>query len=298
MKRVGKRVLESAGGRVLLRIQSRLSRKTQTQVEEFGARLGRIMFKVAGKRRDRALSNLAIAFPELSDGDRLQLARRVFEHFGRSSADFLASGDKGPSELDATTEICGKDNLDRALAQGQGTLLVTGHFGNWERIPAWLAYHGYDVGIVIRNADQEGVNQIVNGIRTKPGTEVIPRGDSAKKILTKLRRNGIVGIISDQNAEDAFLPFFGKLAGTNLGVGVIQERTKAAVLPTYCVYVAPGRYRIVFDPLLEPLEGYDLKGEGLLRAVNLWYEKIIREHPEQWLWFHDRWRYAREAGHL
>lgn len=283
---------------MLLRIQKRLARKSQVEVEEFGAKLGRVLFRVAKKRRARAIDNLTIAFPELDDDERSRLALKVFEHFGRSSADFLASRERSFADLEATTEVCGVENLQQAVSMGVGTLLVTGHFGNWERIPAWLAYKGYDVGIVIRNADQEGVNQIVNEIRTKPGTVVIPRGDSARKILTHLRRNGVVGIISDQNAEDAYLPFFGKPAGTNLGAGVIQERTQSAVLPAYCVYISPGRYRLVFDPLLKPFPGYELKGEGLLRAMNAWIEGVIRQYPEQWLWFHDRWRNAREAGLL
>lgn len=283
---------------MLLRIQKRLARKSQVEVEQFGAKLGRILFRVAKKRRARAISNLTIAFPELSDEERDNLALKVFEHFGRSSADFLASKGRTFADLEATTEVCGIENLEKATTMGVGTLLVTGHLGNWERIPAWLAYKGYDVGVVIRNADQEGVNQIVNEIRTKPGTIVIPRGDSARKILTHLRRNGIVGIISDQNAEDTFLPFFGKPAGTNLGAGVIQERTQSAVLPAYCVYIGPGRYRLVFDPLLQPFPGYEMKGEGLLRAMNAWIEGVIRQYPEQWLWFHDRWRNAREAGLL
>jgi len=90
--------------------------------------------------------------------------------------------------------------------------------------------------------------------------------------------NEVVGIISDQNAEDMFLPFFGHLAGTNLGAGVIQERTGSPAVPSYCVYLGLGRYRLVFCEPLVPVPDCEVKGEGLLRAMHTWLEGVIREH--------------------
>lgn len=298
MSSAKKRIVEKVGGAALLRLQHSLAKKAPSKVERIGESLGRLFFRVGKRRRERALANLHLAFPEMSLSDREALAKRVFEHFGRTSADFLASKGRTKAEIESTTEIIGREHIEEALALGKGVLLVTGHFGNWERASAWLSHAGYPVSVVIRDADQRGVNQVVNDLRTESGTEVIPRGNSARKILEKLRANEIVGILSDQNAEDAFLPFFGKPAGTNLGAGVIQNRTGAAVLPVYCVYLGEGRYQMVFGELLTPEEGYAVKGEGLLRAINSWLETVIRKHPDQWLWFHDRWRNAREAGLL
>ena len=234
----------------------------------------------------------------MSVSDRTELARSVFAHFGRSTTDFLTSSGQTLESFETSTEIIGKEHLEEGLARGKGVIMATGHFGNFERISTWFSLAGYPISVIIRDADQEDVNQLVNNIRTQYGTKIIPRGNAARPMLECLRRNEIIGIISDQNAEDAFLPFFGKPAGTNLGVGVIQERTGAAVLPTTCVHLGRNRYRLQFYPLLEPLEEGKLKGEGMLRAINLWLEAVILEHPEQWLWMHDRWRNAREAGLL
>jgi KDO2-lipid IV(A) lauroyltransferase len=53
---------------------------------------------------------------------------------------------------------------------------------------------------------------------------------------------------------------------------------------------------IIEAPLVpEPVEG-GVKGEGIMRAINASLERIIRQYPEQWLWFHDRWRSARQRG--
>ena len=298
MGSVSKRLLENVGGAALTRLQSSLVKKPPNKVERIGERLGRLFFRLGTRRRERAIANLSIGFPDMSSADRSKLALQVFEHFGRTSADFLASKGRTKQDIEATTEIMGIENIEKALAMGKGVLLITGHFGHWERASAWMSLAGYPLSVIIRDADQKGVNQVVNELRSEPGTAVIPRGNSARQILGKLRANEIIGILPDQNAEDAFLPFFGKPAGTNLGAGVIQERTGSAVLPVYCVYLGNGRYKMVFDNLLVPLPGFETKGEGLLRAINSWLEGVIIEHPDQWLWFHDRWRNAREAGLL
>lgn len=298
MASAGKRFVEAAGGRVLLRLQRSLGNKSDARVRRFGERIGLLFWRVAKKRRQRAVDNLGLAFPEMSLEEREALAKRVFLHFGRTSADFFASRGRTLAQLESQTEVVGYENLEAALALGKGVLMVTGHFGNWERSSAWLSLKGHKVSVVIRDADQQGVNQVVNELRTGPGTHVIPRGNSARTILKCLARNELIGILPDQNAEDIFLPFFGKPAGTNLGVGVIQERTGSPVIPVTCVDLGDGKYRLTFYPQLLPEPGYETKGEGLLRAINHWLEGVIREHPEQWLWFHDRWRNAREEGLL
>jgi len=298
MGSVSKRLLASAGGAALTRLQSSLVKKSPDKVEQIGERLGRLFFRLGTRRRERAIANLSFGFPDMTLEDRTRMALRVFEHFGRTSADFLASKGRSKEDIEATTEIVGIEHIESALAGGKGVLLITGHFGNWERASAWLSLAGYPLSVIIRDADQKGVNQVVNDLRTESGTGVIPRGNSARQILEKLRANEIIGILPDQNAEDAFLPFFGKPAGTNLGAGVIQGRTGATVLPVYCVYLGNGRYKMVFCKQLKAQEGFETKGEGMLRAVNSWLEEVIREYPDQWLWFHDRWRNAREAGLL
>lgn len=298
MSSLGKRLLENVGGAALLRLQRSLAQKPPAKVERFGERLGLAFFRLGKRRRERAVANLGLAFPELSLSERTELARKVFIHFGRVSADFLGSKGRTREILEQSTEIVGLENLDEALAVGKGVILVAGHFGNFERIPAWVSLAGYPMSVIIRNADQDGVNQVVNELRTQSGTRVIPRGNSAKPTLERLRHNEIVGIIPDQNAEDAYLPFFGHPAGTNLGAGVFQERTESVAVPVYCAYLGPCRYRIEFGKPLVPIPDCKLKGEGLLRAINIWLEDLIRQYPDQWLWFHDRWRNAREEGLL
>ncbi|MBL8068488.1 MAG: lysophospholipid acyltransferase family protein [Armatimonadetes bacterium] len=274
----------------------RVGGKSPAQVEQMGRRYGQLMWSFAGKRRQRTRENLRLAFPNRDSREIEQIARGVFIHFGRTSMDFLAGANRTKEEIEATTHIQGLEHLDAALAKGKGALLITGHLGNWERVSAWLSLSGYPLNVIARDADDEGVNSIVNEIRKRPGTKVISRGQAARQVLLKLRGNEIVGILPDQNASDIFIPFFGVPAGTALGPGVFQSRTQATVVPVACVYNATNRYTMTFYPPLEPHQPETSPGEGLMRAINAWLEDRIRETPEQWLWMHDRWRNARRKG--
>lgn len=283
---------------VVIRLQRWLERQPAARVERVGARFGRWFFRLAGRRRIVAIENLAYAFPEASEAKRADLARRAFEHFGRTSAEFIAGVNRTLPELQQTTTVKGWDYFEAARAEGNGLLLITGHFGHFERVAAFLSLSGYPVNVVIRDASDPEINDLVNRLRGASGTRVIPRGDAARPILEALNRKEIVGILPDQNDDTIFIPFFGKPAGTVLGPGVIADRTKAPVLPVVCRALGGGQYEIEFYPLLTAQPGFETRGEGMMRAIHAWLEGVIRETPEQWLWFHDRWRSAKRKGLL
>lgn len=298
MKAYRKRVLGRAATWLIRTWGRALRRRPIEKVYRSGEGFGRLVGKLFKKRKQVAVDNLGLAMPELSLDKRQAIADRTFENFGRAAADFLVGTERSLAELEGSTEILGKEHLEQAVAAGKGTIMITGHLGNWERISSWLSLSGYPLTVIARDADQDDVNQVVNEIRSTPGTSVVARGDSVRAILERLKANEIIGILPDQNSREVFVPFFGKPAGTVLGPGVLNARTGAAVLPVYCVYVGSGRWKIVICPVLEPEPGYETKGEGMMRSINGWLEGVIREYPDQWLWFHDRWRNARKEGLL
>lgn len=276
--------------------QGYFSKKTPQGIEEAGEKLGGLLFKTLKKRRERALSNLAMAMPELSVSERESLCREVFRHYGRVTADFLTWGERSNDELLSQITVEGKEHLDAAVAAGKGILVVSAHLGHWERLSFWLSVHGYKLTVVARDVRNSDLNQKVNSLRTRTGTIVLPRGGAARGILEAMRRNEIVAMLPDQSDDEVYVPFFGQPAGTAKGPGVIQVRTGATIVPTVCYYDGPGKYTLRFHPPVEGLDGFDSEATGVTAAVTAKIEEMIRERPEQWLWFHDRWKSARRRG--
>ena len=296
MPSLKKKVIGFLSVRIVLFCRFMIKGRSPEKIYSFGRKLGRFLYRILGKRRERCLANLRLAFPEKTEEERVAIAIGAYENFGAMSADFIAGPDRTKEEQDALTTVHGIEHMDNALKRGKGVLMVTGHFGHWERAASWLAISGYKLSVIVRDADQENLNSIVNNLRRGPGTRVIPRGGAARPVLEALRNNEIVALLPDQNADDIYIPFFGHPAGTVLGPGVFHARTDTAVIPAISRFNKDGTVTLEFFPPLEPEPGESVRGEGMMRAINALREREIRKTPEQWLWFHDRWRNARRKG--
>jgi Kdo2-lipid IVA lauroyltransferase/acyltransferase len=292
-----KALLNRTGARLFAGAQRSFMRRDAVSAERLGERLGLLAYRIDRKHRERALANLAMAFPEWPPERRAEIAREMFRHFGRVAGDFLRAPVRSDEEVLESIEADGEEHIAEAAALGRGTLLITGHIGNWERFAHWLRASGNKLSVVVRDADTSQLNDLILRTRRAAGVGVLSRGNSARAILTKLRQNEMIGILPDQNSDEAFVPFFGKPAGTVLGPGVLHKRTGAAILPSCCSWVGPGRYRVQILPMLcaEELEGEPAQ---IMAAINLRLEEMIRPRPEQWLWMHDRWKSARRKGLL
>ncbi|MEO6326396.1 MAG: lysophospholipid acyltransferase family protein [Thermoanaerobaculia bacterium] len=265
------------------------------RAEAFGRRAGGLFRRVAGRRRELARRNLTRAFPEMSSAEVDELSQRVFAHFGGVAAELLWSLGETQEALLSRVEIEGEERARAAMAAGRGLFFLTAHLGNWEIGALVTASLGLPLTVVVRPLDNPYLEERLKSFRERSGNSVLPKADAAREILRALRRGGAVGILTDQHAHppDAVVStFFGRPASTTSSLARLADRTEALILPTFGIRTAPGRYRLIFG---EPLDVRTLSPEertvpALTARVNAISEAIIRRHPEQWLWLHNRWR--------
>jgi len=298
LKKAKRRIVGRIGAWLFKSAKWFVLRRDIEGAERIGASLGRLLFRLSPKHRKRALSNLALAYPEISKSERRALAVKVFEHFGRIAADFLWSEKRTPEVLLEGMECSGFEHVEQAVAGGKGTLILTGHFGNWERMLHLFAVKGYRGHVVARPIEDPVLQDEVWRLRELSGAGLLSRGDAARAILKGLRSNLVVGLLPDQNSDESYLPFFEMPAGTTIGPAVLAERTGAAFLPSFCFRLGPGKYRAEILPPLRPCADDPNPAESMMRQFNESLESVTRRYPEQWLWFHDRWKSARESGRL
>jgi KDO2-lipid IV(A) lauroyltransferase len=287
-----------AGAFAVRRIRKWLAPKTLLQSERIGERLGRLVYRLEGRRRKLTLSNLAMAFPNKTEEERRVIAQAVFEHFGRLLCDFVRTDQRPDEELRSSITLDGFDSVKDMFPLGVGLLILTGHFGNWERIAHYMTIEGYPMSVVVRDANDSELNDIVFSLRRAAGLEIIPRGNAARQVLTNLKKNRVIAMLPDQNSDEAFLPFFGKPCGTVIGPGVLAHRSKAPVYFAFCYRTGPGTYRIRLVNKLASDEVAELSPEEIMTNFNAALEKIVTEFPDQYLWMHDRWKTARRGGLL
>lgn len=262
------------------------------KAERRGIRLTNCLYYLDKKHRKQTLANLAIAFPELTSSEQYKMARANYRHIGCVAADFMRSPILSAEEQAMPEE--GVDHLTKLLEAKKGVLLVTAHLGNWERLGAWAPTHGVRVSGVARNANDDQLTQEVTKIRGTNGLQILSSGSAARDILTRLKAGEIIAILPDQNNDEAYIPFFGRIAGTVLGPARLHLKTGAPILPMCILRTGPGKFRVVYREPLVAIDGED--APALMTRVNAEIEAMIRLAPEQYLWMHDRWRNARRKG--
>lgn len=296
-KSLGRRFAHK-GGAIAFRLARLLFvRKDPIASERVGRRLGRIIQVLASKQRKRCRSNLRLVFSDLSEPEVRQLASRCFEHFGVVMSDFIRADVRSFDEVAASVvEVEGVEFAESALAMGKGVLSMTGHFGNWERAAAWTHSRGHSLTVVQRDANDEVLNDIVSDLRRASGVEVLSRNAAGRGILRALGEGKLVGILADQNADEAFIEMFGLPTGTVLGPAQLSQKSGAPMLPTYCVRIGPNKYKVIFYPPICPQERGLECATAAMQTLSRSLEEVVRRYPEQWLWFHDRWKSARRRG--
>jgi KDO2-lipid IV(A) lauroyltransferase len=262
--------------------------------DRFGATIGRRIHDL-GIRRDTVDGNLRIAFPD-ADSDWIEKTRlAAYEHLGREAAQMLRLSKLDEQAVIERTIPVGLDDLRDALSLGRGIILVTGHYGNWEIAAAAVASRGLPIGAIVRRQGNRLVDERLQQLRRNLGVETIYQGQAPSRVPRLLRSNGVVGIVGDQDARRSgiFVPFFGRLASTHRGPALFALRLGAPVfsctarrLPGKDVRYEVRGERVEFERTGELDRDVSALTSELARRL----EKEIRLAPEQYFWFHKRWK--------
>lgn len=254
-----------------------------------------LFYHLGTKHRLITLHNLLRSFPEKSTKEILKIAKGVYRHFAFVAAEFFDLPYINRENINKCVEVEGLENYQSAIAKAKGLLTIVAHFGNWELMTIAIPIYLQPIDIVYRPLDNPIMDNIVECVRTMQGNSLIPKGGSGKKIMELLKENHLIGILSDQNVanyEGVFVEFFGRSACTGVGLAVMAMRSGAPVLPLFMTRQKSGKYKLILKPAIEAVCTDDYEADLVVntqRFTNI-VEEVIREYPEQWFWFHQRWK--------
>jgi lauroyl/myristoyl acyltransferase len=224
-------------------------------------------------------------------------AYRVFAEFARSLTEGLEQWGPRPHPLDL--EIVNGKLFDEALAEHRGVVVVTGHFGSWEVAARGLNRLGRPVNMVMAHEPNPSVRAFIQELRTRHGFHVIYSDGSpftGLPILRALRRDEIVGMQIEPwgpLAGSHEVDFCGRRTRVQLGPFVAARAAQAPILAVFAVRTGIRRYELHVAGRWDPRTRAD--SLTALTAAVATYERLVREHPAQWLMFEDVWRQSEAA---
>ncbi len=148
--------------------------------------------------------------------------------------------------------------------------------------------------MLARALDNPYLNTLLDQVRTRTGNTVIYRQGAVRRVMKTLAAGHGVAMLIDQHmhSPDAVhVDFFERPAATTSTLAALALRTGAPVVPVFAVPVAGGRYRMIYEPPVEPPSGTGPEAirEFTQRCTDV-LEMYVRRRPDLWLWMHRRWR--------
>jgi KDO2-lipid IV(A) lauroyltransferase len=218
----------------------------------------------------------------------------MWDNLGRVAAEYAHLQEISLHGKAPRIRMTGHEEALRHYKPGQGVLLVSGHFANWEVMLTAAAGTGLTGGIVVRPANNPYVDNFLERTRSTIGMkEIIPKGAAGlRRMYGLLREGGAICILVDQRASEGILvPFFGREVLTTPAPAALALKLGALVVPVSIERTGGSNFHVHIHPVV----GLPDTGEPdrdlvtLTTTLNAFIEERIRKRPHEWLWIHRRW---------
>jgi KDO2-lipid IV(A) lauroyltransferase len=245
-------------------------------------------------------ANLTAAFPEKSSDEIEAILSGVWDNLGRVGAEF-AQIDR-IWDFDENRPNTGRveipaESVERFLKlrdDGKGALLFASHLANWE-LPALAGpAYGLDSAILFRRPNIASVDRAIQDIRSvNMGTMIATTHDAPLRLAQALQKGVHVGMLVDQYfGRGVDVTFFGRTTKANPLLARLARQVECPIVGARIIRLPNHRFRAELSEEVTPVRDSEGKidVQGTMQAVTGVIEGWVREHPEQWLWLHRRWR--------
>jgi lauroyl/myristoyl acyltransferase len=217
-----------------------------------------------------------------------RLVRQTYFNYARRLTDFYRLTTMSRERIIRMVEDIGIDNIDRALVQKKGVVMLTLHLGNWDYAGAYLAARGYPMNALVEEMDP-AILKLLTRHREATGMRTFTLRKSAYAFLDAIRNNRVLAVVGDRDImkNGKTVKFFNGRRKIPANLSEIIVRKRIPVTFGYLAFNPKGskwRYRgVVHEP-----ESFDRADEFESFMIDK-FEETIRRHPDQWLALQSEW---------
>jgi KDO2-lipid IV(A) lauroyltransferase len=251
-----------------------------------------------GLRRKVIDDNLRIAFPDSTANERRDLAWEMWRHLFLMVAEIAHAPRKlHRSNWRRWIHVEHDRQVAEFLLDSRPSVIVSGHFGNFELSGYMLGLFGFPTFTVARPLDNRYLHDFVTRFRSATGQIMLDKQGSAAEIDRQLARGASLGVLGDQAAgpKGCWVDFFGKPASTHKAIALFSLANDAPIAVGYARRSSgPMNYVIGLESIVDPADRTPTTSS--VAALSQWYsrrlEALVRTAPEQYWWVHRRWKGA------
>jgi len=259
--------------------------------------LASIAFFLFRGYRKQSTENIRIALGEYLDGSVVDnIAQRSLRNFFRACIEIGIAIKISDEEFRARVPIVGRQNVDAALAKGNGVIILSAHLGNFFLVGSRLAIDGFPTYVLVNQPRDGRFADLMDEYRLQVRQKTIharPRRIALQELQEVLRRNQIVVLIADEYRQGSGIEvsLLGRAVIARRGPATLAMRTGAVIVPACMVRQPDDTLKLMIEPELE-LER-TARGKTQIRdntiRVTQWVERTVRAYPDQWNWMNLRW---------
>ncbi len=249
-------------------------------------------------RRKVVDDNIRHAFPEMTERERHDAARRMWEHLLLMVCEIAHA----PRKIHETNwrryfHVHRRNDITRYLLDVRPVVMISGHFGNFELTSYMMGLFGFPGYSIARDLDNPYLDRYLKRFRSNNGQFILPKEGSAGQVDTVLRSGGAIALLGDQAAgpKGCWVDFMGRPASCHKAVALLTLVSGAPLVVCYGKRTGgPLQFEIGAQGIADPQIGGDELAN--VKSLTQWYNdhlgEVIRTAPEQYWWVHRRWKGA------
>jgi KDO2-lipid IV(A) lauroyltransferase len=264
-------------------------------IVKVGNILGGLAYLIDARHRRIVKRNLQFVHPEWPLDNINRISIKTFQSIGITVLEILQMTCFSKEDILQKVRIKGKENLLNTTKSPKGVIMISAHIGNWEMCHLFLSTYLQKTQVVVAQNQPVFIERIINKLRTSTGNRIISKKGAMIKLVRTLRKGKIIGLLIDQGTsrrEGVDVTFFGRNTYATYAASLLAARYNCQVLPVYCIREHDAKLTVVVEPPLKLHKTDDVHSDLQTNTQIMTdsVEKIIRLYPEQWLWFHKRWK--------
>lgn len=241
-----------------------------------------------------ALTNIQTHLPQLNTKQQQAILTNMWDNLGRTVMEFPHFATMKKEKFLSYVTIHNSQHITDSCQQKRPIVFVSAHLANWEILAQASALLGHPIAGIYRKANNPYVEHLITGLRRRFQYDAIDKSRAgAKKIVSHMRENRLIGMLADQKFDGGIAaPFFGTDAMTSTVPADMALKYNALLIPIQIVRRARSPYFDVYTHLALDFSKEDKSAKSvydITTLINRHIEQWVREHPDQWFWVHKRW---------